>query len=248
MIEEESIDINCDVGEGIENEAKLFPMISSCNIACGGHTGDAVSMTATVRLAKKHGVKIGAHPSYPDKENFGRVSLNMTREDLIASVQGQLEDLVVVLENENCKLHHIKPHGALYNDMVKNRQLAKVFLRAVLQYRNEVFLYVPFASQIAEEGLRQGFVVSYEAFADRRYNDDLSLVSRKSNKAIIESKEEALAQVLEMVHSKSVKTLTGAHVKIIANTFCIHSDTFLAFEIVSYLTRQLSKHNIIIKR
>jgi len=241
-----AIDINCDIGEGIGNEKNLLTLISSCNIACGGHTGNEASMKETVRLAQFYNVKIGAHPSYPDMENFGRISKPILQEDLIRSIQRQIRGLEAVITEEKATLHHIKPHGALYNDIAKNKALAIAFLRGIAKYRTKVFLYVPFASEIEKEALKRGFRIKYEAFADRNYNADLSLVSRESPEALILDKEKVLCHVLEIVNRNIVRTLTGQEAKILADTFCIHSDTPLAFEIVSYLTEELPKQNIYI--
>jgi len=247
-MEKNDIDINCDVGEGVGNEKDIMRFISSCNIACGGHTGTTISMKETVRLAQLHKVKIGAHPSYPDKDNFGRTSITMPADDLIKTIRRQIRNLQVVLTNENARLHHIKPHGALYNDIAKSTALAKVFLEGIAEYKTTVFLYVPYASVIEKEALRQGFRIKYEVFADRNYNADLSLVSRKHPEALIVDKEKVLAHLLKIIMYNRVTTLTGDSIKILADTFCIHSDTVLAFEIVSYLTKELPKHNINIQK
>ncbi len=243
-----SIDINCDVGEGAGNEAKLFPLISSCNIACGGHAGDASSMQRLVRLAKEFKVKVGAHPSYPDKENFGRSSMDIPSEVLIQSIQDQTAELVSILRKENIPLHHIKAHGALYNEIAKNTELAKFFLKAIADHKEDALIYVPYASEIAKTAMAQGFSIAYEAFADRNYNDDLSLVSRKHPLALIKSPEAVLKHIVQMVKHQKVGTITGENVKILADTFCIHSDTPSAFEIVLYLSEQLPNHNIRIKK
>ena len=241
------IDINCDVGEGVGNDKDLLPLISSCNIACGGHAGDKASMKETVQLARLYNVKVGAHPSYPDKENFGRTSIRIPQKELIDSIRTQIHNLGVIAEIENLQLHHIKPHGALYNDVAKNKVLAKLFLTSVAKYREEVFLYVPYASEIEREALKQNFKITYEAFADRNYTADLSLVSRQNPQALIIEKEKVLYHVLKMVKHRKVRTITGQETKILAETFCIHSDTPLAFQIVLYLTEELPNHNIHIK-
>lgn len=242
------IDINCDVGEGIGNEAELLPLISSCNIACGGHAGDIETMTKVVRLAKENNVEVGAHPSYPDRENFGRVSMNISTEHLTESIQNQIKAFDKVLENEHVKMHHIKPHGALYNDIATNMDLAKTFLKAIFQYRDSIFLYVPYKSSIEIESLKQNFNIKYEAFGDRNYNLDFTLISRKLPNAVIENPEKVLSHLLSMVQKQSLKTLGGEHIKIKADTFCIHGDTPSALQILTYLTKELPKHNIFIKR
>ena len=243
-----NIDINCDVGEGVGNEAQLFPLISSCNIACGGHAGDASSMQRVVRLAKKFDVKVGAHPSYPDKENFGRSAMDIPSKVLIQSIQEQIADLVSILRKEDIPLHHIKAHGALYNEIAKNATLAELFLKAIAKYKKDILMYVPYASEISKKAGEQDFSIAYEAFADRNYNGDLSLVSRSHPQALIESPEAVLKHIIRIVTQHKVRTLTGKNVKILADTFCIHSDTPAAFEIVSYLSEELSNHSIRINK
>lgn len=242
------IDINCDVGEGIGNEAELLPLISSCNIACGGHVGDEETMTKVIRLAKENKVKVGAHPSYPDKENFGRVTLDIPTDVLIKSIQTQLECFTSVLETENVKLHHIKAHGALYNDIAKDVDLAKIFLKAIYKYKKGIVLYVPYNSTIDLEALKQDFNIKYEAFGDRNYNKDLSLVSRKLPNAVIEKPEQVLSHLLSMVNEEQLISQEGSLVKLKADTFCIHGDTPSALQILAYLTKELPQHNIFITR
>ena len=247
-MKEYSIEINCDVGEGIGNEAELLPLISSCNIACGGHAGDIDTMTKVVRLAKKNGVRVGAHPSYPDRENFGRISMYISPESLIESIQSQLKFFTTILDKEQVKMHHIKPHGALYNDIAKNPDLAKTFLEAIGQYKDDVFLYVPYKSSIEIESLKKNFTIKYEAFGDRNYNLDFTLVSRKHSKAVIENPEMVLSHLLSMIEKESLRTVDGELLKIKADTFCIHGDTSSALQILTYLSEELPNRNISIIR
>jgi len=231
--------INCDVGEGVHNEAQLMPYIQACNIACGGHAGDEKLMSTVVQLAIKHQVKVGAHPSYPDKLNFGRKTVPIKAEDLKESIQTQINSLIKVIDEKGANLHHIKAHGALYNDIAKNRELALVFLEAILPYKNEVNIYVPFNSEIEKCAIKNGFKIIYEAFADRNYNDDLSLVSRDKKDAIISEPKAILKHVTEINKFNKVTTITGKKVSIQATTFCVHSDTENAVEIVAYLHKNL---------
>lgn len=242
------IDINCDVGEGIDNERQLLPYISSCSIACGGHAGDVQSMQEVVALAKEHHIKVGAHPSYPDTENFGRVSLDFSDTKLIESIRLQLADLHGVLNKEDVPLHHIKPHGALYNDVAKNIKLAKTFLKAIAPFRQTTVLYAPYASSIALEALNKGFHVKYEAFADRNYNKDLSLVSRSEAEALIISPKKVLKHLVGMVKQKQVSATDGEKVALVADTYCIHGDSPSALQILMYLNRELPNYNIHIKK
>ncbi len=239
-----SIDINCDVGEGVGNEASLFPFISSCNIACGGHAGDVSTMTDIVKMAKAHRIKIGAHPSYPDKVNFGREVMDIPDVDLKQSIAEQLDVFDKVLQAENTQLHHIKAHGALYNQTAKDSHLASVYLEAIEPFREKAFLYVPDGSVIAELALGYGFRFIYEAFGDRNYNPDLTLVSRKKENAVILEPSKVLHHVLPIVKEGKVLTVDGSDQSIKAKTICIHGDTPSALQILTYLSKELPKHRV----
>ena len=242
------IDINCDLGEGIGNEAEIMPLISSCNIACGGHAGDKETMIKVVRLAKEYHVLIGAHPSYPDRENFGRTTINIPEKELKKSILTQIEDLNKVLRFLGMGLHHIKPHGALYNDIAKDRKLAKVFLNCIEEYKKDIYLYVPYSSRIEEEALKSGFLIKYEAFADRNYNQYLSLLTRKDPAALIQDPKAVLEHILHIVKKGTVVTLSGKEVKIKADTYCIHGDSPATLQILMYLSQHLPKNQILVKK
>ena len=242
------IDINCDVGEGIGNEADLLPLISSCSIACGGHAGDDGSMAQIVKLAKKYGVRIGAHPSYPDKENFGRLSMDIGSIELTKSIKAQIHALKTILHKEQVALHHIKPHGALYNDLVKNEALADLFLKAIAADRESVVLYAPPGSVIAQKAIKQDFKVKLEAFADRSYNRDLSLVSRKLPNAVLNDPKIVLDHLVKMVREKKVVTIDGKESPIEAQTYCLHGDSPNTLQILAYLSEELPKKQIYIQK
>ena len=238
------IDINCDVGEGMINEHLLMPYISSCNIACGGHFGDAISIDKTINLAIENNVLIGAHPSFPDKENFGRKVMNISKEELHNSIKDQLNLFLERLSKFNQSLHHIKPHGALYNLISVDEKLAVNFIEAIQKYMKNAFLYVPDNSVIEKIALKNNIKIKYEVFADRNYNDDLTLVSRNQKKALITDPEEVLKHIYKMVSDKKVKTIFGIEKEIKADTFCIHGDNKNAFEILKYVLKNSSKKGI----
>ena len=242
------IDINCDVGEGVGNEADLLPLISSCNIACCGHAGDDGSMTQVVKLAKQYSVHIGAHPSYPDKENFGRLTMDIGSTELTNSIRSQIHALKTILHKEQVSLHHIKPHGALYNDLAKNEALADLFLTAIASYRESVVLYAPPGSVIAKKAIKHDFKVKLEAFADRSYNQDLSLVSRKLPNAVLNNPKIILDHLVKMVHENKVVTIDGGESHIEAQTYCLHGDTPNALQILTYLSAELPKKQIYIQK
>ncbi|TBN06364.1 5-oxoprolinase subunit PxpA [Hyunsoonleella flava] len=242
-----SIDINADLGESIGNEAQLMPFISSCNIACGGHAGDVKTMKMVVKLAKKHQVKIGAHPSFPDVENFGRVAMEMPCAALFKSVLDQINALLKVLEEENASLHHVKPHGALYNMAMKDEKTAKVIVEVMKSMHLPVFLYVPYKSVIAKIATQQKIPIIYEAFADRNYNDDLTLVSRQKENALLHNEDDVFQHVFRMVSKGKVKTITGKEIEIKAHTFCIHGDNPKAIGLVNKLVSNLKSKGVSIQ-
>ena len=242
------IDINCDLGEGIGNEKDIMPLISSCSIACGGHAGNDQTIREVALLAKENNVKIGAHPSYPDRENFGRQTMHMPHDALIDSIKHQMSNFVSIISSENISLHHIKAHGALYNDIANSPELARAFLQAVEPYKDGVFLYVPFNSAIEGEALVAGFEIRYEAFGDRNYNMDGSLVSRNEVDAIISEPRLVLEHIGRMVREREVKLPDTKRIRMLADTYCIHGDTPNALEILTYLSDCLAMYNIQIRK
>jgi 5-oxoprolinase (ATP-hydrolysing) subunit A len=239
-----TIDVNCDVGEGMENEHLIMPFISSCNIACGGHFGNETTIDETIQLAKVNHVKIGVHPSFPDTENFGRKILDISPLELQQSIESQLDLFASRLKKSNSKLHHIKAHGALYNLIAKDKQAAKQFIKSIEKHASNVFLYVPYNSEIAKEAIQQNINIKYEAFGDRNYNVDLSLVSRDNENALITNPIEVFNHIFYMIQHKKVITLTKEEISIKANTFCVHGDTVNAFEIVKEVSMLLKAQNI----
>ncbi|WOD43127.1 5-oxoprolinase subunit PxpA [Hwangdonia lutea] len=235
------VDINVDLGEGIGNESQLMPYISSCNIACGGHAGNTETMRAVVQLAKKHGVKIGAHPSFPDKENFGRIPMDMPSVVLYKSIKKQIRDLLNILKEEHARLYHIKPHGALYNLAAVDKKIAKTVIEAIKSIAIPVKLYVPYKSVIADVAIKNNLAIKYEAFADRNYNDDLTLVSRTHKNALITDDTALFNHVYRMISTGKVKTINDAEIVIKADTFCVHGDNLEAVNLVKTLRKNLEE-------
>lgn len=242
-----TIHINCDLGEGGEHDQELMPLISACNIACGGHAGTLETMQHTVDLAMEHGVEIGAHPSYPDKENFGRSSVQMNDEELKRSLVAQILSLKQITEAEGAILTHVKPHGALYNEAQKDRRVAGIIIESILEFGDELVLYAPensVISHLAEGKLK----VRFEAFADRNYNLDGSLVSRKEANALITQKEDVLKHLFSMIFEEKITTQKGQKIDTGATTFCLHNDTPNSVEILQYLHTELGAKNVKISR
>ena len=217
-----AIDLNCDVGEldDVEHEAALMKLITSANIACGGHAGDELTMERTALLALRHDVRIGAHPSYPDRANFGRVEVSMSGSEIAATVQRQIETLDLVVRRLGGKIAHVKPHGALYNVATRDENVAKAIVAGVARWNPGVVL-VGLAGSLALDVWRGlGFSVWAEAFADRRYEPDGSLRSRRLPDALITDPQEAAAQALRFARAGE------------AQTICVHGDTAGAVEIL----------------
>lgn len=238
-----TVDINADVGEGVNNESQLMPLLSSCNIACGGHAGDKKTMQRVIKLAKQKRVKIGAHPSFPDRLNFGRLPMQLSDDVLFKSLKQQLNILLNYLSIENVTLHHIKPHGALYNLAAKDKKTAEVVLKLFKDLPKTIKLYAPYKSVIANLAISKSIPVVYEAFLDRRYNDDLSLVNRQNPEALITDKNLLLNQFLLLKNHQKIMTIQGTEIPIEAETFCIHGDTKNAIDLLTFLTNKLPEYH-----
>lgn len=236
-----NVDINVDVGEGIGNELLLMPFIASCNIACGGHAGDFETMHNVVKLAQQHRVKIGGHPSFPDRENFGRKPIEMSCAALFSSIKNQIDDLIQVLNKENALLHHIKPHGALYNMAMVDDCIANVIIEVMKSIALPIKLYAPYKSVIADLAKKDNIEICFEAFADRNYNADLTLVSRSENNAIIEDVDIVFEHVFRMISSEKVKTIEGLEIDIKADTYCVHGDNPIAADLIENLKYKLEQ-------
>jgi UPF0271 protein len=241
------IDINCDMGEGIGNDEAIMPFITSANIACGYHAGDEAIMRATILLAKRHGVNVGAHPSFLDRENFGRTDLVCTPEEVYHLVQTQLFLFEKIAGECEVVFHHVKPHGALYNQSAKNDITAKAIATAVKDFNKNLILFGLSGSTSIAEAQAVGLQTWSEVFADRTYQDDGSLTPRSYNNALIEEKEKAIQQVLKMVQNKTVVTSSGKEVFIVAETICLHGDGKQVVEFAKNIYHTLQQHHFVSK-
>ena len=214
------IDLNCDMGEKIGNDESIMPFITSANIACGYHAGDPVSMRETVQLAKRYGVAVGAHPSWKDMEGFGRREMSLPIDDVETIILEQIRILYAIARTEGMDLHHVKPHGALYNQAAKDRALADAIARAVKRVSGDLVLVGLAGSESVEAGLEVGLRVANEGFPDRNYNPDGTLVSRKQSNALIESPEEIAQHAIELVQNGI--DFSGRRVNV--ETLCLHGD------------------------
>ena len=224
------MDINCDMGEIpglLKNNvySDLMDHVTSISLACGGHAGDTEMMRELVIIAKKKNVKVGAHPSYPDRENFGRLELDMESEELLSSICSQVYSLLKIAEEENISVSHIKPHGALYNQAAKDAQVARVIGDAVDRIDPHLNIMCLSGSLMVRVLEDMGLKVVQEAFADRTYERNGSLRNRNLDHALITSPQKAADQARLIIERNKVIAFDGSEVSIEAQTICIHSDT-----------------------
>ncbi|ANR78177.1 5-oxoprolinase subunit PxpA [Kosakonia sacchari] len=218
------IDLNADLGEGCGNDAALLQLVSSANIACGFHAGDAQTMLTCVREALRNGVAVGAHPSFPDRENFGRTPMHLPPDIVYAQVLYQIGALAAMVCAEGGKLHHVKPHGMLYNQAADDAALADAIAGAVYDVDPALILVGLAGSELIHAGERYGLRTRQEVFADRGYLRDGRLVPRSAPGALIDDDNLALAQTLEMVLEGRVRCVSGEFVNVQAQTVCLHGD------------------------
>ena len=237
------IDLNADLGEGMLHDEALMHYLSSCSIACGGHFGNDTSMREAVLLAKMHKVKVGAHPSFPDTNNFGRKIMTMTKAALTESVYEQITSFFSICASEDVQVNHVKLHGALYNHAAKNAPTADAVVEAIVATEVRPILYVP-PNSILSEKAKNLLPVAFEAFIDRRYELDLSLVPRSQTNAVITDPENAWKQFKSMALNCQVETTDGQIRPIKATTFCIHGDNPEALAILRFIHKQLKTYNI----
>jgi UPF0271 protein len=244
-----SIDLNCDMGEVPEaiadgTQESLMPSLTSVNIACGGHAGDEQTMRTTIEQALRWKLALGAHPGYPDRANFGRLELQMPAEAIADSVFDQIHTLADVAARYGVSLAHVKPHGALYNQAAHNRVLAAAIAKGVARWRGDVVLMGLAGSQMLEVFRDAGFAAAAEAFADRRYEPDGTLRSRKFDDALIPDPEEAARQALSIVQRGTVIACDGTEVSLNAQTICIHGDTPGAPKIAATVAQTLRQAGV----
>jgi UPF0271 protein len=217
------IRLSADLGEGAQVEALLMPHLTYCNIACGGHYGNEISMRHAVNLAKINKVKIGAHPSYPDKKNFGRKIMDISTAAFEKTLKSQLSSFKKVCLSLGAQIYHAKAHGALYHDIVSNNKLREVYLKVVFDTLGDVKIMIPGHVTAIELGLNESEVI-YEAFGDRRYNDQLQLMSRSIKDAILEDIDEIEGQIIMMSQQEMLTSHMGRSYRFRSDTICLHGD------------------------
>lgn len=242
-----TIDLNCDLGEGAGNDRELMALITSANIACGAHAGDRATMRATVRLAREHGVAIGAHPGFEDRANFGRKEHGLPPAEIVALVRRQVELLRAIAREEGVLVSHVKPHGALYNMAARDERVADAVAEAVAGVDGRLWYYGLAGGAALAAGRARGLRVAAEVFADRSYQADGSLTPRGRPDAVIAEEATAVAQVLRMVREGRVRATDGTEVSIAADTLCLHGDGEKAVEFARGMREALRHEGVQIR-
>lgn len=242
-----TIDLNCDMAEGVGNEAELMPWISSANIACGYHAGSEDEMKRAIELCLSNDVAVGAHPSFPDRKNFGRTNMNLPLEQVYQIVGEQLEIIKKIALSLGASLHHIKPHGALYNMAAKDTALAKVIAKAVIDFDDRLIFYGLSQSVMIEEATKLNLKTAHEVFADRTYQSDGSLTPRTEPHALIIDEGTTLRQAIRFAKERKVTSFSGQEISLQADTLCLHGDGAYAVTFAKLIRQQLSKEKISIQ-
>src|SRR5215468_3259074 len=239
-----SIDLNADLGEGSGYDAELFELISSANIATGFHAGDSETIHTAISAANKHGAAVGAHPSFFDRENFGRKELAMPAEEVFDAVAYQLGIFQAVASALDVRPNHVKPHGALYNMAVRDLKLADAIARAIESVDPKLILFAPDNSELARAGEAHGLRIAREIFADRNYLNDGWLVPRTRPDALLHDPKEAADRVLRMLREGKVRSVEAMDVEVRGETICVHGDTPSAVEFARELRSRLEREGV----
>ena len=241
------VDINCDLGEGMSTDPQVIPLISSANVACGWHAGSPEIMRKTVKLAKECGIRVGAHPGFDDRENFGRTEMALPPQEIEELVRLQVKALADICAEEDVKLQHVKPHGALYNMASKDIDMARAICRGIIAVDPTLFMLAPGASCLAKAAKETGLPVACEVFADRAYEEDGTLVSRKKPGAVITDVDAAIERTLKMVCKGSVTCASGKEIRLAADSVCIHGDNPAAIEFAAKIRAALEAEDVVIE-
>lgn len=247
-----TIDLNCDMGESfgqykLGNDDEVIQYISSANVACGFHAGDPNIMDHTVKIAKEHGVGVGAHPSFPDLAGFGRRNMDIPRDELLNLIIYQIGALDIFCQKHGVNMTHVKPHGNLNNMADSDEQLAINIVDAILSVRPDLPVFVKPHSQLHKVAERKGLPFKLEIFADRAYHKDFSLVSRREEGAVISDPEFVAERIIRMVTEGKVKAITGEEIEVNGETICVHGDTPTALEMIKVIKRRLEEAGIEVK-
>jgi UPF0271 protein len=245
----QKVDLNCDLGElpgaaGLAEELAMLPLVTSINLACGLHAGDPSRIRKLATAAQQLGVAVGAHPSYPDREGFGRREMDLPANEVRDWVLYQIAAVAGLLKAEGIRLSHVKPHGALYNRAFRDRLVAEAIVDAMLAHDPECVLVGQAGSVLIETGQRLGLVTASEVFADRRYAADGSLLPRGTEGALISDPEKAAQIALRMVRTNAVELADGSQFGVAVDTICVHGDTPNAVEIARRIGEELKQGGV----
>lgn len=243
------VDLNSDLGESfgrytIGNDDKIIPLITSANVACGYHASDPVVMDKTLSMAKEAGIRVGAHPGYPDLMGFGRRNLNVTPEEATAYTLYQLGALDAFCRAHQMKMQHVKPHGAFYNMAAKDYELSKAICQAVKEFDDNLIVLALSGGELARAAKDMGLRTALEVFADRAYEEDGSLVNRRKEGAMVTDENIAIARVVRMIKEKKVTAITGKDIPIQADSVCVHGDGAKALAFVEKIRRALTEEGV----
>lgn len=238
------IDLNSDLGEGAAFDEQIIPLISSANIACGFHAGSSEIMDKTVELCKANGIALGAHPGYPDKENFGRTNMDVTPKQVYDYTLYQLGALSAIAKAQGQSLQHIKPHGAMYNMAAKDIDLSNAIVDAIKDFDDSLILLALSGSKMIDSARAKGIKYASEVFADRAYEADGTLRARTLEGSMITDENEAIARVIRMIKEGKVKAYTGEDISIEAHSVCVHGDGKKALDFVAALNRAFAENGI----
>ncbi|KGQ63220.1 5-oxoprolinase subunit PxpA [Gallibacterium anatis] len=238
------VDLNVDLAEGCSNDQRLLQLVTSANVACGLHAGDFNEMRKAIRWAKENKVRVGAHPSFPDRENFGRTNMQLPYDELKACLLYQLGAVKALCDAEGVSLSYVKPHGALYNQAAKDESLAAFITLTIKQFDPSLKLMGLSGSLMLKVAQQHGLGIISEVFADRHYLADGSLVPRSRADALVDNDEEAISQVLQMVLQGSVPTVDGQDVAIQADSICLHGDGEHAISFAEKIRKALTEKQI----
>lgn len=243
------VDLNSDLGESfgrytLGNDDKIIPLITSANVACGFHASDPEVMLKTVELAKAAGIRVGAHPGFPDLMGFGRRNMAVSPKEAEAYTLYQLGALGGFCRAQGVKMQHVKPHGALYNMAAKDYELSQAICRAIKAYDDSLIVMALSGGELAKAAMDMGLRAAQEVFADRGYEEDGTLVNRRKEGAMITDEDEAIARVIRMVKEKKVRAVTGKDIPIQADSICVHGDGAKALLFVEKIRAALYAEDI----
>jgi UPF0271 protein len=240
------VDLNSDLGEGAGHDDEILSLVSSANIACGFHAGNPAGIFNSIRVAKEKGVAVGAHPSLDDRKNFGRTEIQVGGAEVYALVAYQVGAFQALCTAAGVKMNHVKPHGALYNMAVRDRELSDAIARGMLAVDKDAILFAPAGTELFTAAQKLGLRTAAEAFADRNYNSDGTLVSRTRPDALLRDPGEAAERVIRMLKDGKIRAIDGTDVAVRPETICLHGDTPGAVEFAQMLRERLEGEGVVI--